>query len=215
VGDSAEFVERDTWVYEGGLLLSRLVGILGFRLRAWGVERVPRTGGMLLVSNHASFLDPPLLGSPLPRQVAFMARRSLFSVPLLGPLIARCHAFPVERGEADLGAMRRAIRVLRRGCGLVLFPEGTRTADGAMQRFRPGFALLASRAGVPIVPAAICGTFEAWPRHQALPRFGQPVTVAYGEPMPPPAKDKAACEAAARQTQERVAALAEGLKTRC
>ena len=194
--------------------LLRVAYSLLFRARAWHPERVPHSGGVVLVGNHASFLDPPLVGAPLPRPAYYMARGSLFDVPVFGSFIPRINAFPVDREGADLGAMRRSIRLLRAGGALVLFPEGTRTPDGVMRPFKPGFALLASRAGVPMVPAGVCGTFEAWPRGRALPRFGTPIAVAYGEPMDPPGKSKAACQAAAEEVQRRVQELHEELKTK-
>jgi 1-acyl-sn-glycerol-3-phosphate acyltransferase len=200
--------------YAAGLLLSRLCGVMGFRLRAWGVDHVPLQGGLVLVANHQSFLDPPFVGGALRRQISYMARRSLWSVPLLGWLLPKLHCIPVERGEADLGAMRQSIRLLRAGGQLLLFPEGTRTPDGEVQEFQSGFALLAARAGVPIVPAAIHGAFEAWPRHQWFPRPGSRVAVAYGEPVLPPAPDKAACQAAAAEMRARVVELKRSLKDR-
>jgi 1-acyl-sn-glycerol-3-phosphate acyltransferase len=183
-------------------------------MRAWGVEHVPRRGGVVLAANHQSFLDPPLVGAALSRQLYFMARRSLFDVPLLGPLIRAVHSFPVERDGADLGAMRKAIRILRAGGGVLLFPEGTRTPDGEVKTFKAGFALLASRARVPIVPAALHGAFEAWPRHRAFPTPGRRISVAYGEALPAPDRDKAACRAAAAEVQRRVAELLEVLKSK-
>lgn len=196
----------------GCKIVVRALGVVLFRLRAWGVEHVPARGGAVLVANHQSFLDPPLIGVISPRTVHFMARRSLFDLPLLGRVLRALKSFPVRRDEADLGAMRRTIRILRGGAVVLLFPEGTRTPDGEVKAFKPGFALLAARAGVPIVPVAIHGAFEAWPRHRPLPTPGWPIAIAFGEPIAPPAKDRAACEAAAAHVQQRVTELLRSLK---
>ncbi|MFW6163758.1 MAG: lysophospholipid acyltransferase family protein [Planctomycetota bacterium] len=182
-----------------------------FRIRAWGVEHVPPTGGALLASNHQSFLDPTLVGTPLGRQVYYMARRSLFEVPGLGAYLRSLKAFPVERGGVDRRALRQAVTLMRAGQALVVFPEGTRSPGGGVQRFRAGFALLAAQAGVPIVPVAIDGAFEAWPRHRAFPWFGR-VRVAYGEALPPLGEGKDERRQAAAEVRRRVVALQEQLR---
>ncbi len=156
-------------VYVGCRAFYRLAFSLFFRIRAWGVENVPREGGALLVSNHQSFLDPPAVGIALGRPVYYVARSSLFRVPLVGWFLRKQHGMPIERGKGDLGAIRAAVELVRRGALLVLFPEGTRTRDGSVGAFQPGFAMVASLARVPIVPAAIDGAFEAWPRSRRLP----------------------------------------------
>jgi len=184
--------------------------VLFFRMRAWGVERVPLRGGVVLAANHQSFLDPPAVGLPLPRQVCYLARKSLFRVRPVGWLLLAMHGVPVEREGGDATAVRTAVRLLRDGHGLVLFPEGTRTRDGAVGPFRPGFVVLASLARVPVVPVAIDGAFEAWPRERRLPRPGR-LKVAYGEPLPPPTGGRVAREEFARLVRERVLALKEHL----
>jgi len=206
-------VERDTLLYWAAQHFLQLAYLLLFRIRAWGVERVPRRGGVLLAANHQSFLDPPAVGVVLPRQIGYMARSTLFQVPGLGALIRRLHAFPVARDRADLKAIRSAIAVLKAGNGLLLFPEGTRTPDGAMRPFKPGFALVAARARVPIVPVAVDGTFKAWPRHLWVPRAAR-VRVSFGEPLGPPADERAACIEAAAEVQRRVIALRAELRNR-
>jgi 1-acyl-sn-glycerol-3-phosphate acyltransferase len=189
----------------------QLTYTLLFRIRAWGVENVPRRGSVVLVSNHQSFLDPPALGLCLPRQIHYMARASLFRLWPAGAVLRGWHAMPIERGTSDLAAIRLAIDVLRAGHGLLLFPEGTRTRDGSIGPFKPGFAMVAARARVPVMPAAIDGAFGAWPRWQRLPRPGR-ICVAYGEPMDPPAGGKAECVAAAEEVRRRVLALHGGLR---
>ena len=184
---------------------------LFFRLRAWDVDNVPTHGGMLLVSNHESFLDPMMIGPSLPRSIYYMARRSLYDAPVFGWLIRAVKTLPVERGGGERVLMRMALDVLSRGEGLLVFAEGTRSPDGEVKPFTAGFALLAARAKVPIVPVGVHGGFEAWPRHRLLPRFG--VThVAFGEPLPPPGAQKGACRATAEETRQRVLSLVEMLK---
>jgi 1-acyl-sn-glycerol-3-phosphate acyltransferase len=159
-----------------------------FRLRCHGRANLPRSGGALVAANHQSYLDPVCFGGALPRPIDYFARRSLFKGPL-GALIRALNALPVERGGRDLGAIRVAIERLRAGRVLLLFPEGTRTATGEVGAFEPGVAAIARRAGVPVVPAAVAGAFEAWPRGARLFRAGTPCAVALGRPIPPDAPD--------------------------
>jgi 1-acyl-sn-glycerol-3-phosphate acyltransferase len=172
---------------------------------------VPPAGGALLASNHQSFLDPVLVGTPLRRQVYYMARRSLFGVPGLGRYMRALKAFPVERVGVDRGAMRQAVALMRAGQAVVVFPEGTRSPDGQVQPFRAGFALLAAQAGVPTVPVGIDGAFEAWPRQRGFPWLGR-VRVAYGEPVSPPGQGKGERREAAEEVRRRVLALQEQLR---
>lgn len=155
-----------------------------FRGRAFHRERIPAAGGVLVVCNHQSYLDPILAALPIYRPFSPMARDSLFRFKPFAWLIRSLHAFPVRRGAADMSAMRTCIRRLREGGIVLVFPEGTRTRDGSIGRLHAGIVLAAQRAGVPIVPAVIDGAFEAWPRGAALPR-PHPVRVNYGEPIPP------------------------------
>ena len=159
---------------------------LFFRLKVSGAENVPADGGVLIASNHQSYLDPAIVTASNRRPVSFMARDSLFRNRLFGWFIRKLCAFPVRRGGADHEALRAAVARLREGEMLLVFPEGTRTRDGSLGRLRNGPATLAFRADVPIVPAVIKGAFEAWPRSQKIFRF-RPLSIAYGRPIPPPA----------------------------
>lgn len=162
--------------------------IAGFRLRAYGRERLPREGGVIVASNHQSYLDPVFFGGALGRPIDYFARKSLFH-GAFGRFIGALNAMPVERGSRDVGALRLAIERLRAGRALLLFPEGTRTSSGAVGPFEPGIAALARRAGVPVVPAAVAGAFEAWPRGRALFEIGAPCAIALGRPLSPAAPD--------------------------
>ncbi|MCX7805909.1 MAG: 1-acyl-sn-glycerol-3-phosphate acyltransferase [Planctomycetota bacterium] len=157
-----------------------------FPVRWYGDDNVPVEGGCLLAANHQSFLDPPLVGICLRRQVHFMARSSLFS-GLFGRLITFLNAFPVDRDRADPNTLREAIGRLKAGAALLVFPEGTRTPDGCLKPLMPGIGMLAVRAGVPVVPVYIHGAFHAWPRGRRIWRFFRPIYVFFGRPFDPAA----------------------------
>ncbi len=164
--------------------IAHFLYIFIFRGRVFGTARVPRRGGVLLVSNHQSFLDPILATLALPRECHYMARDTLFRHPLLRRVIEFLNAFPVKRAAADIGAIKETLRRLRAGALVLAFPEGTRTTDGSIGPMHAGVVLLARKARVPIVPALILGAFESWPRTAKLPR-PHPVLVAYGDPVCP------------------------------
>lgn len=140
--------------------------------------------GLLIASNHQSFLDPELVGISLPVPVSYLARRDLFEIPVFGQAIAALGSHPVTRGAIDTAALRTILTLLRSGEPLLMFPEGTRTPDGELGEFKSGVAAIAIRCGVPILPACVEGTFECWPRTKLLPRPGR-VAVAYGPLMEP------------------------------
>jgi len=139
---------------------------------------------VILVCNHQSFLDPVLATMALPREACYMARDSLFRRRLFKRLIESLNAFPIRRSAADLTAVKGALRRLKQGMALVMFPEGTRTLDGRVGPMLPGLGTIARKAAVPIVPTLIDGAFQAWPRGRALPRPGS-VIVEYGPPIRP------------------------------
>ena len=191
-------------------VLYLLLGVLSlpvirfvFRLRARGVEHVPREGGCVLAANHFSNLDPWPLGLPLfPRRfLRFMAKSELYWFPL-GALLSRGGAFPVRRGQSDLEAIETAARLCRDGHVVVMFPEGTRRKKGLRKKWeaRPhtGAARIALEADVPLVPAAISGT-------DRIRRLG-PLRVAYGEPVPVGDIDRADLRAAAQEATDRLMA---------
>ncbi len=138
--------------------------VIGVVLRAatgWevtGRDQVPRSGGLIVASNHASFWDPPLIGAVLPREVHFLAKEELFSNPVFGALIRSYNAIPIRRGMVDLSGMARAVETLRRGEAMMMFPEGTRMRDGRLHPARPGVGMMAVNADVPIVPCYISGS---------------------------------------------------------
>ncbi len=155
------------------MLLARLL----FRVEVWGAEHVPRTGPAMIVANHSSVLDPPIVGVAAPRPLHFMAKAELFSIPLFGRLIRAVNARPVRREGSDPRALREALRILEGGCALLVFPEGTRGAEGVLRAGKAGAGMLALLSGAPVVPAYIEGTGRALPRGRILPR---PVKVRVG-----------------------------------
>lgn len=162
-------------------ILSQIVFSAFWRYRSFGRENVPCGGGVLIVCNHQSYVDPLLIGVGLNRQIHIMARRSLFHKFILFRwLILSLNAFPLNDSGVDVGAMKEAIRRLKRGKIVLLFPEGTRTSDGSIGEIHPGIASIARRSGSPVVPAVIDGAFEVWPRARKLFRFGPAVKVAFG-----------------------------------
>ena len=152
------------------------------RLTVVGAEHIPPAGGLMVVANHTSFADPPLIGVTLARPIWFMAKSELFAVPLLGGLIRRTHAFPVKRGAVDRQALQTAHKLLGAGKALLIFIEGGRSPDGMLQPPTLGPAMIALRAGVPVVPAAIINADHLLPRDSHGFHFSH-VQVVYGEPV--------------------------------
>lgn len=171
--------------------LSQAALVLYFRGRAYGREKFPAEGGVLLASNHQSFFDPIAVTCVLHREGHYMARDSLFRNPLFGRLIASLNAFPVRRGAADVGAVKEILRRLKDGQVVTVFPEGTRTTDGSISPLNPNSMSIAKRAGAAIAPVVIDGAFEAWPRHLRIPRpraihitYADPISVAEVQALP-------------------------------
>jgi 1-acyl-sn-glycerol-3-phosphate acyltransferase len=162
--------------------------MLLFRLRVSGQARIPKRGGVLMVTNHQSFLDPWLIGIGPSRQIHYMARDTLFKGGVLTFLMELWNAFPVKRGSADLTAIRTAVERLDKGFVVNIFPEGTRSEDGSVGTIAPGFSLILNRAktDVAIVPTVIEGAYEAWPRKAKFPRvFGETaIRIRHGAAIP-------------------------------
>lgn len=155
--------------------------LLGWR--ATGHRSMPRSGGVLLVSNHLSYLDVFFLGIPLQRPLNYLARSTLF-VSVLGSLIRSVGGFPIQREGIGASGMKETLRRLRSGGIVTLFPEGTRSADGRLGPLKHGIAVLVERAGVPVVPVGLAGTFEVWPRSRPFPS-PHPIRIHYGRTIYP------------------------------
>jgi 1-acyl-sn-glycerol-3-phosphate acyltransferase len=155
--------------------------VLGWR--ATGRQNVPESGGLLLISNHLSFLDVFFLGIPLRRPLNYMARSTLF-VPVLAFLMRSVGGFPIQREGIGASGMKETLRRLRAGGIVTLFPEGTRSPDGELGPLKSGIAVLVTRAGVPVVPVGLAGLFEIWPRSRLLP-LPHPIRIHYGAAIYP------------------------------
>jgi 1-acyl-sn-glycerol-3-phosphate acyltransferase len=156
---------------------------LFFRLEARGREHVPREGALLLVSNHVSVLDPPLVGGATPRKLYFLAKEELFSIPIFGRLIHAVNARPVRRDGSDSRALKSTLRLLGEGKAILIFPEGTRgRGDGRLGEGKPGAGMLAVMSGAAVVPVYVSGTDRALPRGATLPRPAK-VRVRFGPPL--------------------------------
>lgn len=159
------------------------------RGRIYGAEQVPMTGPLVVVSNHASDFDPPIVSNCLRRPVAFMAKEELFEIPVLKQAIELYGAYPVKRGAADRTAIRSAIACLAQGWAVGVFLEGTRTPDGRIPHPKLGAALIAAKAQVPLLPVSLWGTQAIFGKGSPLPR-PVPVTVRIGQVINPPTSTK-------------------------
>ncbi|HUE36337.1 MAG TPA: lysophospholipid acyltransferase family protein [Candidatus Acidoferrum sp.] len=168
--------------YRCGWLFFRTLYATYFRWRVSGAENVPKTGPVILASNHASFLDPPLVGSGLKRDINYLARESLFRFPLVGALLRSWNSVPVDREGGGARGLRNILDRLLKGGGIILFPEGTRSRDGKLQPARSGIGLVVAKSDAPVVPVRVFGTFEAYGRNIKFPRPKR-VAVTYGAPM--------------------------------
>lgn len=137
-------------------LFSILFKLMGWKIR--GLENLPPEGPVILAINHVSLWDPIVAACSVPRQVSYMAKEELFSIPLLGPVIRRLGAFPVKRGQGDMSAIRQSLKVLKEQKVLGLFPEGTRSKTGELQKGLPGIALLMEKGKATVVPVKVSGT---------------------------------------------------------
>ena len=159
-----------------------------FRGRILGAETVPQQGPLIVVSNHASDFDPPLLANCIRRPISFMAKEELFQVPVLKQVITLYGAYPVKRGSPDRSAIRAAMQSLEQGWAVGIFLSGTRTPDGRVTDPKLGAAMIAAKAQVPLLPVSLWGTEQIF-KAGAIPR-PVPVTVRVGEVIPPPPNSK-------------------------
>ena len=169
-------------VYFLGWSFYRCLFATYFRWHVYHPERVPATGPVILASNHATFLDPPLIGSGVKRDINYMARKSLFRYPGIGSILRAVQAVPVDRDGGGAAGLKAILDRLNAGGGIVLFPEGTRTKDGNLQPARSGIGLIVAKSQAPVIPTRVFGTFDAqWKRIKLLrpPRLA----IKYGHSM--------------------------------
>lgn len=165
-----------------GWSLFRLIYATYFRWRVYNPENVPLTGPVILASNHASFIDPPLVGSGLKRPVNYLARESLFRFPVVGAILRSWNAVPVDRDGGGAAGLRAILDRLLAGGAILLFPEGTRSKDGSLQSARSGIGLTVIKSNAPVVPVRVFGTFAAFNRSHKFPRPRR-IAVKYGQPI--------------------------------
>jgi 1-acyl-sn-glycerol-3-phosphate acyltransferase len=162
--------------------LCRILTSRWFDLKVYGLENVPLEGGVLLVCNHQSNLDPVLIGVRLKRPISYVGKSELFQNRYGAALLRWLNAFPIRQGHGDVGAVKETIARLKEGRALVVFPEGSRTPDGRMLPLQGGVGLVVRRANVPVVPAAIDGSFAAWPIYKKFFRRSR-IRLVYGPSM--------------------------------
>jgi len=174
-----------------------------------GRENVPE-GGCLIVSNHVSYMDPTTVGWAVAREIYYLGRKSLFKPPFWSWFLPVCNVLPIDRDAHDVSGLRRIIKMLKEGHAVLLFPEGTRSNDGVIQPAEPGAGLVALKAGVPILPVRVYGTYESLSRHQKRLRL-HPIRVVIGQPYVPviPAgkRDKEMYGPVAQEMMDRIATL--------
>ena len=162
-------------------IIVRASARLLFRLQVSGQDHIPRTGGVLIAANHASYLDIPILGCALPRQASFIGRMDLFS-GIVGTILLYLGWIPIRRERVDRKAFDEAVRRLKAGHVVVIYPEGSRSSDGRLQPGKPGIGMIAAAAGCPVVPALLEGTYEALPPGASWIRV-RPIKVVFGQPI--------------------------------
>jgi 1-acyl-sn-glycerol-3-phosphate acyltransferase len=178
-----------------------------FRGRIYGAEQVPQQGPLVVVSNHASDFDPPIVSNCVRRPVAFMAKDVLFKIPIFATLIRWYGAYPVKRGAADRSAIRSALAMLEKGWACGLFLQGTRTSDGRITDPKLGAALIAQKTQAPLLPVCLWGSEKIVQKGRYLPKL-TPVTVRIGEPIAPPkSSDRAELERVTRQCADAINAM--------
>lgn len=215
---SSQGLNRDSWwrvaFYNVSRAILALTWTVIMRPRAMGVGNVPMKGSVLIASNHQSYLDPPMLGAFVPRRIDYVARAGLFKWKPFAWLISAYNAIPIRENEGDSQAIRLILQRLGEGRAVLIFPEGTRTNDGAMGEFKRGVALLVRKANCPVVPAAIEGAYDAWPRGKGPRPKGWRVYVAYGKPIPAEELMKDGPDAALRRLEREIDAMRLDLRER-
>lgn len=182
---------------------------LYFRGRIYGAEQVPQHGPLVVVSNHASDFDPPILSNCVRRPVAFMAKQELFQVPVLGTLIRWYGAYPVKREAADRSSIRAALASLEAGWAVGVFLQGTRTPDGRIREPKLGAALIAAKVQVPLLPVSLWGTHKVLRKGSPVP-YPVPITVRIGELIQPPSStNRNALESTTQQCADAINTLHE------
>jgi 1-acyl-sn-glycerol-3-phosphate acyltransferase len=160
----------------------RLIAAIAFRAAINGTENFPRTGGGLVCANHQSYLDPLIVGMTCNREMCYVARATLYQSTVLRWLMTWYNTIPIRRDGLGLSAIKEILRRLRGGELVLIFPEGTRTDDGEIGELKSGFCAIVRRTKTPLIPVAIDGAYQVWPRDRKWPRIGK-IGVFIGEPI--------------------------------
>jgi 1-acyl-sn-glycerol-3-phosphate acyltransferase len=171
-----------TFTYYFWYTLAKMSARFFFNFRVIHGERLLETGPVILAANHQSYFDPPLVGICSRRDVYYLARKTLLDVPFLGPLLPHINVIPVDRDGNDMSALKKIIRLVRAGNGVVLFPEGTRSPDGSLQRGRGGIGLIIAKSRAAVQPMRIFGSYEAFPKGAGRITLS-PISVVVGKPI--------------------------------
>ncbi len=161
-----------TFWYLLGYSLSKALAKTFFNYRVIGAENMIEEGPCIIAANHCSFFDPPLVGVACKRAIHYLARKSLLEWPILGPIFPDLNVIPVDRKNADRSALMGAIRVVKNGGAVLIFPEGTRSPDGNLQTAQPGLGMIVAKTGAPVVPVRISGSYEVFNRDMVYPKPG-------------------------------------------
>ncbi|NBO92071.1 MAG: 1-acyl-sn-glycerol-3-phosphate acyltransferase [Planctomycetia bacterium] len=185
--------KRSDWFYDLAYLTSYTVMTLGFSLRTVGVSNMPHHGPVLILANHESYFDPPLVGVAVRRRIGYLARKTLFRNRYFSWLIHNLGAVPIDQDGVGREGLQTSVSILKAGKPLLIFPEGERSPTGDMLPFKPGVMLVLRRCPVPILPVGIAGAYESFPRNRKLPlpsplfwtRTGGGMAVSVGKLIPP------------------------------
>ena len=170
------------WSYRLVYTLARWFFRVFFRLRVEGLEHFP-SGAAIIAANHTSLYDPEVVSISCPEEVHFLAKESLFRIPILGKLIRILNSHPVSRGGSDAATFRLILQLLQEGKKVILFPEGRRSRDGKVQPLEKGLPFLVQKAKCSIIPTYVSGTFEAWPRGRRFPKLFGRISCSFGPPI--------------------------------
>ena len=155
-----------------------------WKIEVIGIENIPKEGGLILASNHVSYLDPIVLAITMERKICFITKKEAFNNIFGSVLLKNLNAFPVDRGKVDIRSLKKSLSILHEKKVLGIFPEGTRSSNGELQELKLGAIKIAMKAGVPILPVGIIGTNKIYPRGKKFPiLFKHRIIVKYGAPQ--------------------------------
>ena len=180
-----------TFSYRIGHTIFRSVARSFYDFRVVGEENLKTDGAALVVANHVSFLDPPFIGQAFDEALYFFARKTLFDHPLAGKVLRSWQTIPIDRDKPDASSLKQTIRLLKTGKKVLMFPEGTRSYDGHLQKAEAGVGLFIAKSNAPVLPVRIYGSYEAYPRGAKFLRPAQ-ITLVVGKPYQPDLKTRAA-----------------------